>query len=107
MDIRAFKIVTGEEVIAELLGEKADFYEISKPRQLGLIQKQTPAGEDALVPHLVPWVVTQPNGNFHLMKSKVILFIPNIPRVLGDMYVNDVTGLQNAGGIDPKRVVTK
>jgi len=107
LDLRAFKIVTGEEIIAELLGDKADYYEISKPRQLGLIQAQGPDGQPTLVPHLVPWVVCNPDGNFHLMKGRVILFIPSIPKALGDMYLKDVTGIELASGINPRQVATK
>jgi hypothetical protein len=107
LDLRAFKIVTGEEIIAELLGDKADHYEISRPRQLGLIQAQAPDGSPSLIPHLVPWIVCNPDGNFQLMKSKVILYVPNIPKGLGNMYIQDVTGIQSASGIDPKKIVTR
>lgn len=108
MDLRAFKIVTGEEIITELLSDKnPDYYEIAKPRQLGLIQTQGPDGQPALVPHLVPWVVTHPDGNFQLMKGRVILYIQNVPSVLGDMYLKDVTGIELASGVSPNQIRTK
>jgi len=95
MKIQSFKLNSGEEILADVDTEGPDFYELKKIRQIGLMQVQGPGGEKdiRLVPQLVPWVLTNPEGNARLLKLSITLHITEIPRALENLYLSETTGL--------------
>jgi len=59
------------------------------------MQVQGPGGEKdiRLVPQLVPWVLTNPEGNARLTKHSITLHITEIPKALENLYLSEITGL--------------
>jgi len=99
MRIEAFKLNSGEEIMADIATEGPDFYELKKIRQIGLMQVPGPGGEKdiRLVPQFVPWVLTNPSGDARLTKHSITLHITDIPKALENLYLSETTGLDLSG----------
>ena len=63
MTVRAFKLLSGEEIAGELIEETSEHYILNKARQLGLVQVPIPGNpEPQVVPQFVPWLLCNPEG---------------------------------------------
>ena len=94
MKIKSFKLITGEEVVGNVVEEGADFFQIEKIRQLGLAQVEVPGeAQPRLIPHFVPWILTNADGKIKLNKNNVMADVDNLPAELEALYLQQTTGL--------------
>lgn len=85
-DVLGFKLVTGEEIIAKLVSETDEYYELSKP--LTLIP--TPQGM-AMSQSLIS--ADLKNNNIRLNKSTVVMHSP-VRSDINSEYIRGTTGIQ-------------
>jgi len=104
MKINSFKMITGEEIVAEVMEEGADFIKVKKPRQLGLAQVQVPGEEGPrLIPHYVPWLLTNANGEMDIIKGNILARVPSIPSEYEALYLQETTGLDLSSKLPDRR----
>ena len=87
-DVLAFKLVTGEEVIAKLVSETDDYYELSKPLTLiptpqGMAMSQSLLSADLKA------------NNIRLNKNTVVMHSP-VRADINSEYIRGTTGIQPA-----------
>jgi hypothetical protein len=84
-EIITLKLITGEEVIAKLIEEKADLYVLSKPSILSLSQQGV---------GMAPFFFTvNPDKNIKINKSATISVEPT-DKDFADKYIQATTGIQ-------------
>jgi hypothetical protein len=83
-DIISLKLVSGEEVVARLEDETADYLNISKPVSLGM----GPQG-----PALTPFMLTSDVQNSIKIKLQHVLAIGTTNSQVGSQYMQATTGI--------------
>ena len=90
-DIKIFKLVNGDEIIAEVVsGEGAINWKIQKIRMI-LMQQHAQSGQIGL--GLLPWLASNVNGEFELFPASLMgpPFDPEEP--LQKEYLSQTTGI--------------
>ena len=95
MGIKAFKLISGEEVAGELVDEDNTTYTLSKARQLGLVQIPVPGHpEPQVVPQFVPRLLSNPEGkDLPLRKTCVAAGPHDLPDPREKLYLEQTSGL--------------
>ena len=94
-EIKAFKLISGEELAGEVLAESATEFHLTKVRQLGLVQIQVPGqSEPQLIPQFVPWLLSNPEGkDIRLYRTAISALPGELPDALEKLYIEQTSGL--------------
>jgi len=94
-EIKAFKLVSGEELAGELLSETDEYYELTKLRQLGLVQIPVAGSpEPQVVPQFVPWLLGNSEGkNIKLFKTAISAGPLELVGPLEKLFVEQTSGI--------------
>ena len=87
-DTVSLKLVSGEEVVAHLEEEAADYIAISKPVSLGM----GPQG-----PALTPFMITSDSGTNVKIRNQHVLAIGITNSQVKNQYLQSTTGIALAG----------
>jgi hypothetical protein len=95
MAVKAFKLLSGEELAGEVTDEDSETFTLDKARQLGLVQIPVPGmPEPQVVPQFVPWLLGNPEGkDLPLRKSAVTSGPYELPAPLEKLYLEQTSGL--------------
>lgn len=88
-DIRAFKLISGEELIANVIEVTDDFFMVEKP--LALITNPGENGQMSI--GMIPWSVADPEGTIKLHTRVIAGETSNIMKMLLDGYLQQTTGI--------------
>jgi hypothetical protein len=97
MDIKGFKLATGQEIIAEVLPTRGTPHDPLVTRvlrhPLGL---RVTAGPDGMLCDFSPWTIIA-DGDIALNRALVVAEY-DVPKDVQDAYLGNVTGLQIVSG---------
>lgn len=85
--IQGIKLVTGEELVAEVTS--ADAHQVHVKDPLVLVTQNT---RDGVVVNFYPWTIIA-EGNIPLRVSAIVARYP-VPKEVEDNYITNTTGLQ-------------
>jgi hypothetical protein len=95
MAIKAFKLITGEEIVGDVTAEDDKTYTLDKARQLGLVQIPIPGHEEPqVIPSYVPWLLSNQEGkDLPLQKAAISAGPMDLPLSLEKLYGEQTSGL--------------
>lgn len=102
MDIRAFKLTTGEEIVTEIVteiekSENTSGYNLKKPRVLLMSPGKDP---DQMHVTLVPWMTSAQNPttgseqNIVLHTHSIVAELSDVPSALEKGYIANTSAIQ-------------
>jgi hypothetical protein len=95
-DIGAFKLVSGEEVVATIIEEDSNKYVLDKPRTLLM----TPGERGQVHLSMIPWMISAQDPNTKtehhtlMYKSSIIGTLIGIPEQLKNGYIRNTSSIQ-------------
>ena len=95
-DIRIFKLVTGEEVIAKALSSPSEpgSWTLKNPRVL----VAQPTGNGQMGIAMIPWIVAAPDHSVKIREKDIVGDpISNLPKQVEDGYLSQTSGIALAG----------
>lgn len=96
MNIKIFKLYSGEEVVASLIEEVDTGFTVSKPMVIQLV----PQGGGQMGLMLIPWVVGNQNINVTINKNVMSVTHPIEPaKEFEDQYLQQTSGIALAKGV--------
>jgi hypothetical protein len=95
MTVKAFKLLSGEEIAGEITEETSEHYILDKARQLGLVQIPIPGNpEPQLLPQFVPWLLSNPEGkSLKISKTAVASGPMELASALERLYLDQTSAL--------------
>lgn len=90
--VRAFRLVTGEEIITRVESETTDTYTLERPMVLNLVPVQGQKGQAA--PMVFPWIFSHNEPKFVLNKSAVMGEIVNVHEEIEHDYMQKTSRIQ-------------
>jgi hypothetical protein len=100
-DVKAFKMTTGEEVLAEVLNttivnDKVVTYNVRRPH---ILQFQ-PVGPGQMGLALVPWTLSNPSIERMEMPAQAVLLTYEPSKKVSDQYLSQTSGISlDTGGL--------
>ena len=93
-NIRLFKLVTGEEMIAKVVKEDNNRWNVESPRVL----VAQPTGNGQMGIAMIPWIVGAPDCTTTLSEKDIVgTPISNLSKQLEDGYLSQTSGIALAG----------
>lgn len=100
-DIALFKLVTGEELIAQYKVDEG-FYFLKAPRKIVLAQ----LGPNQVGPKMFPWLLGNHNGIFPVVSTFVVTVSAEIEdENLKNAYVQETTGIDLSQAAPSKLII--
>ncbi len=95
MAVKAFKLLSGEELAGDITEEDNEAFTLDKARQLGLVQIPVPGmPEPQVVPQFVPWLLGNPGGTDLVLRKNAVAAGPyELPAALEKLYLEQTSGL--------------
>jgi hypothetical protein len=88
MKIRAFKLTTGEELIAKIVGETPTFFNITNP----LVVRMTLGKDNNIQVNFLPWTIIAEDEI--LLYQVGIVADYEVPEDVKNSYIQNTTGIQ-------------
>ena len=96
-EIALFKLLSGEEVIAEYKTD-GEFYVFKSPRKVFIAQ----VGPNQFGVKLAPWIVGNVNGVFPVHSAHVVTVSAEVAEELKTGYISETTGLDLSQTVSTK-----
>jgi hypothetical protein len=90
-EVRIYKMISGEEVLARVTDIDDENMEFEKPRAIQVVGVQ----DGGLQISLIPWVITDPDGTQPVKKSSVMT-TPLLTEALEKSYIAETTSIAMA-----------
>ena len=90
-EVVIIKLISGEEVVAEVISDSITKLEVRKPRMIHVMQTEQGMGTG-----LSPWIVLAPDSNCDIDKSHIVTMITAESQV-AKAYLQQTTSIQLLG----------
>ena len=88
-EVKTFKMMSGEEIIARIENETDERLTIIKPRTIAI----TPVGPGQAQLSLIPYVASDPDGEFDIPKTAIMCIIDLSNPELEKGYLEQTSGI--------------
>lgn len=90
-DIRVFKLVSGEEVVAKVVKEDDNCVVVEKPRSI----QPVPQGPNTFGIALIPYFISNGDGVINILRNGIAAFC-DAPEDMQRAYMQNTSGIQIA-----------
>lgn len=88
-NIGLFKLISGEEIVAEWVGEDSNSFTLKAARAI-LLGRDAKGG---LSLQLGPWILSEQNSEYTINKNHLLTYNLKVSAALVSAYLQNVTGL--------------